>query len=910
MNSPAPASSRTVAATLRIYRILAAAFPQEFRNVYGDELLQVAEDSAEHIWRRHGIPGLIRLVADIAIRVPAEYLAELRRDLRHGMRMLAASPGFTAVALISLSLGIGIATCAYSEVNGLLRDLPGVPNPGELVGLQKPVSYPAYEHYRDVPGLFAAAFAYVPAVAFAVSLDGPSERSWGHVVTPSYFPALGIQPHMGRFFQAAEETSGQEPVVVVSHRFWESRLGGDPLVVGKHIRINGHACTVIGVGPEKFLGPSPALFAADLWMPASTDPRVVPELQQDALKRRDLTMFQMVGRLRPGISETAAEGALNTAAQQLADLYGDPDRQQKRQRVGLVTGGKVLPLRKHEIPFFKQFLMVLGSLLLLIACANIASMMLVRAADRRKEIAVRLAMGASRARLVRQLLAESMLLAAAAAPLAFLFSTWIMGMFSRLRMPFPIPIAIDLTPDRHALAFTFAVTALTGVLFGLVPALQATRTDLVSSLKEGGAVLLRRHRTFRLRHGLMLGQMAASLMLLLMTGYLGLGIQSTMGVQEGFNPRNLYLISVDPVRDGYQPERAAEFLSRLLERVQRLPGVTAACLTDTLPAALDGNPGVAISVAGEADGTPKEVSARKHMVGRGYFETAEIPILSGRAFGKQDEEEDATAVIVTQEAVRRFWNGENPVGRRIEIRNAGATGSFGLWPGTFDHRPTMARTLEVVGVAGDVSENIIAGKKAPALYLPLRAADYARPSLRGVTLLVRGTPGVDVLRAVRREISAQNARVTPFNARSMNEHIAQFMSILKSATWTYGFMGIVGLVLAAVGLAGVTAHAVARRRHEIGIRVALGARRRNILGLVMKEGVLLVAVGTAAGMVLALAGIRVMSRMFFAVASVQGYDPILLVGAPALLAALALIACYVPARRSLRIDPAVMLRVE
>jgi macrolide transport system ATP-binding/permease protein len=903
-----------VAVSRRLARRLANGFPHEFRNVHGEELAQAAEDAIEPTWRRYGPLGLARLLADLAIRVPFEHLAELRQDFRHGLRTLAGAPGFTAVTLISLTLGIGIATCSYSEVNGLLRDLPVVANPGELVALQAPISYPAYKQYRELHEVFSGSFAYVAPVPFGVSQGGRTERTWGHLVTPSYFSTLGVRPRLGRFFVAADETPGA-PAVVLSYRFWEERLGADLSVVGKTIRINGLPSVIIGVGPEKFLGASPALFAADLWLPVTADARVAPELQNDALERRDLTMFQMVGRLRPGIAEAAAQAQLNVAAQQLAEFHGDPDRNRKGQRVQLLGGGKVLPLRKQDIPFFKEFLLVLGGLLLLIACANVANMMLARAADRRKEIAVRLALGASRARLVRQLLTESVLLAAGAAPPAFLFTVWIMHLFSKLRMPFPIPIALDLSPDWRALAFTFVVTGLTGVAFGLAPALQATRTDLVSALKEGGGPRFPKRRALRLRNALVLCQMAASLTLLLMTGYLGLGIQSTLGVQEGFNPRNLYLISLDPVRDGYSAAHAATFFEALLDRVKALPGVASACLTDSLPAAMDGNAGVEFSNAGPQFGGPRDAHwARKHIVGRGYFETTGIEILSGRSFQRQDEANGAIAVVVSQEAVRQFWKGEDPVGRRIEIRNGAATGGFGLWPGTIDYRSDAlaqaSRTFEVAGVARDVSEDLVHSKKHPAVYFPLRAADYAQPSLRGVTLMVRAAPGFDAIAAVRREISAIDPAISPFNARSMIEHIAQFMSALKAASWTYGVMGFFGVVLASVGLAGVTAHSVAKRGHEIGIRMALGAQKRDVLALVMKEGAILATVGTVAGLAFALAGIRALSGMFFAVASVQGYDPVLLVGAPLLLAGLALAACYLPARRSARVDPAAALRQE
>jgi len=484
-------------------------------------------------------------------------------------------------------------------------------------------------------------------------------------------------------------------------------------------------------------------------------------------------------------------------------------------------------------------------------------------------------------------------------------------------MPLPVPISFELTPDWRALAFTFALTCLTGLAFGLAPALQATRTDLVSALKEGGNARLRKYRRLSLRNALVLCQMAASLTLLLLTGFLGLGIQNTLGVQEGFDPRNLYLISLDPVRDGYSAARAADFFEKLLERLKRLSAVSAVCITDTLPAAVDGNPGAQFSIPGRQSGGSSSANwGRKHTVGRGYFETAGIKILAGRSFERQDETDGATAVIVSQEAVRQFWKGEDPVGRQIEIGNRDALGVaiFGMWPGTIDYRSSAlakgSGTFEVVGVARDVSEDLVASKKHPAVYFPLRPADYAQPSLRGVTLMVRAAPGADAITAVEREIAEMDSGITPFNASSMAEHIAQFMSMLKSASWTYGFMGLFGLVLASVGLAGMTAYSVAKRGHEIGIRMALGARKRNVLALVMKEGATLVAVGTLAGLAFALPAIRAMSSMFFTVASVQFYDPLLLVGSPLLLAGIALLACYAPARRATRIDPAVTLRME
>jgi len=828
--------------------------------------------------------------------------------------MLAHSPGFALVALVSLSLGIAIATCAYSEVNGLiLRDLPGVPKPEELVALQAPTSYTHYKRYRERSDLFSSTLAYVAPVPFGVSLDGHTERTWGHLVTPSYFSTLGVRPVLGRFFEQEQEQPGRAPVIVVSYRFWQQHMGSDPSAVGRTLRINGQPCTVIGVGPKDFLGACPGYFAADVWMPVSVPARLAPELADNALEQRDLTMFQVVGRLKPGITADRAEAALDAVARQMERDYGAADRERGGRRVLLVPGGKVLPIPKHDRPFFTEVLMVLAGLVLLIACSNVANMNLARAADRRREIAVRLALGASRVRLIRQLLTESMLVAAGAGVFGFILTVWVMHLFSHLRMPYPMPVAFDLSPDWRALLFALAVTGLTGFAFGLAPALQATRTDLTPALKEGGNIQLRRYRRLSLRNGLMLCQMAGSLTLLLLTGYLGLGIQTTMGIQQGFDPRNLYLISLDPVRDGYSGAQATAFFEKLLDRVKRLPAVTAATLTDTVPVAMEGNPGAIFSDA-HAGGAKAMHWARKHVVGKDYFETAGIPILLGRGFRKEDEANGATAIMVSEELVRAYWSGEEVLGRRIEIGNDEASGGFGALPGTFDFRPGVLgkgrQVFEVVGVARDVAEDLVASKKHPAIYFPLHPADYAQPSLRGVTLMVRGMPGVDIIAAVQREISAADANLTPFNARSMTEQIAEFMSSLRSAAWTWNVMGAFGLILAAVGLAGVTAYSVARRGHEIGIRMALGAQKSDVLGLVMKEGAVLVTAGTLIGMALTWAGLRLMSGFFFTVASVQAFDPALLVGAPLLLASLALVACYVPARKSTRIDPAMALRQE
>jgi predicted permease len=454
------------------------------------------------------------------------------------------------VALISLSLGICVATSAFSELNGFaLREVPAVTNPDELVALSAPVSYPFYKRYRERTDLFSNTLAYMAPIPFGVWLDGRTERVWGHLVTASYFDTLGVRAAFGRVFDAAQEQPGQAPALVVSYRFWQAHLGSDRSAIGKTLRINGRPCTLIGVAPDEFQGASPFNYVADLWIPASVEPQMAPELADSALERRDLRRFLTVGRLQAGVSASRAEAELDAVARRVEQDYGEEDKTQKGRRVTLVPGGKLLPIRKQDLPFLTSFFTVLGGMVLIIASSNVANMMLARAADRRKEIAVRLALGASRARLIRQLLTESILIAAGAGAAGFLLSMWIMRLGSQIRLPYPMPITMNLEPDGRVLLFTLGMTAFTGLAFGLAPAFAATRTDLTPALKEGGDVRFRSGRRFSLRNLLVVSQVAGSLTLLLITGFLSLGFQRTMGNEVGFEAKNLYFISLDPLRD-------------------------------------------------------------------------------------------------------------------------------------------------------------------------------------------------------------------------------------------------------------------------------------------------------------------------------------------------------------------------
>jgi predicted permease len=555
----------------------------ELSPVPASTMIRRPTNSPDSTWRRNGIRRFGKLLLQTSIR----YLADLGKDIQHSIRTLTGSPGFTTVALLSLSLGICIAACAFSEMNGMvLRDLPVVVKPGELVALEWPTTYPDYKRFRERSDVFASAGAYIAPVPFAVSFGGHKERTWGHLVSSSYFSTLGVNPALGRLFGAQEEKPGLAPEVVVSYRFWENHLDSDPSIVGKTIQINGNACTVIGVGPRDFLGASPALYLADLWIPVTVGSKLAPELGNHVLERRDLSLFHVVGRLNTGVTGERAEAELDSVARQLEQDRGATRNPDTSRRITLAAGGKLLPLRKQDLPFFTSFFLIMAGLVMLIACANVANMVLARAIRRRREIAIHLALGAGRGRLVRRLATESILIATGAGVIGFAMSTWIMYLGSQLRMPFPMPVTYDLRPDWRVFLLTLGLTGVAGLGLGLAPAFQATRGNLTPALKDGGAVLFPRFRRLTLRNLLMVAQVAGSLTLLVILGLLSLGIQTTLGIQEGFNPQGLYLISLDPIRDGYSGQEAAAFLHKLLDRVKTLPSVTSASLTETIPVAV------------------------------------------------------------------------------------------------------------------------------------------------------------------------------------------------------------------------------------------------------------------------------------------------------------------------------------
>jgi predicted permease len=882
---------------LRIYRRLAQAFPHEFKLVYGTEVTQLGEDAVEEIAKRQGVAGLMRLLADIAIRVPLEYLSEMRRDLRYAVRALIKSPGFALVGIMSLGLGMGVTTSVFSRTWAqMFRGLPAVAHPEELVMPQKPVSYYYIQQYRAQKSLFAGVAAFQNGVPFNVALqsDAKPERVFGQLVSSEYFSVLGVKAQRGRVLNPAIDRPGDTPVVVITDRFWRNRLNSSPDALGQTLRLNGQPATIVGITPKDFKGALPSV-PTELFVPITVPATLAPELANDVLNERDAKVFLAMMRMAPGVTIESAEAGLDSVTRRLDQENAlNPVRADKSRRVTLLEGGKILPIPRAVKPVLLAFATILIGLVLTIACMNLANMLLARGAARRKELAIRLAVGASRFRLIRQMLSEGILLAMLGGLAGLGLAYWLSLLSSRFKLPEAVPQDMDYGMDWHALLFTFALAIICGIGFSLAPALQATKADVAPTLKQGAAIQLRGYRRFGMRNLLVVGQVAGSLMLLLMTGFLVMGLAKMSDVQTRFDAGTMYLLSIDPVRDGYSPERAQALFEKLPGRLKAVGAVRSVALAAESPFSFTGR----VAQLTAANKTVKLVA--RETVGAGYFATMSEPMLSGREFSESDQRSPAheqgrvtLPVVLNQSGARGLFGNANAVGQRI----------------TEDQQ-----SYDVVGVVGDLKNGIPDDDQpVSAMYLPLTRREFASPPAGGIIVLVRSDAGMDALAGIRREIASLDPNLAVFDVRTLAEYLDMTRAIMRLQLDINGGIGLFGLVLAAIGLAGVTAYAVARRRKEIGIRIALGARKAQVLGLVLREGAVLVTVGTVLGFLGAMAMVKMLSTLtnvFSDAFNVSTNDPRLLVGAPLLLAALAMLACYIPARRSMKIDPVQALRQE
>jgi len=890
----------------RIYRRLAQAFPHEFKLAYGAEVMQLGEDVVKDIAKRHGASGLIGLIADIAIRVPLEYLSEMRGDMKHGLRALIKSPGFALVGIISMGLGIGLTTNVYSSKWALLfRNLPAATNAKDLVMLQQsadgdlaPVSYYYIEQYREEKSLFTGVAAFETGIPFNVTfqgnLDARPERVFGQLVSPDYFSVLGVQAQRGRVLSPELDRPGDAPVVVITDRFWRNRLNSSLNVLGQALRLNGQFATIVGITPKNFNG-ALSINPSELFVPMTAPAALAPELANDVLHQRNAKEFLAIMCLAPGVTIESAEAGLDAITRRLDEQDSSaPVRTNKGRRVTLLPAGTSVPIPRKLKPALIGFFVALMGLVITLACMNLANMLMARGATRRKELAIRLSVGAGRFRLVRQMMSEGILLSMLGGIAGFAFAYGLGVLNSHFTPPTTLPVESNFYLDWHAGVLAFGLAIVCGIGFSLAPALQATKADLTPALKEGSALQLPGYRRIGLRNLLMVAQVAGSLMLLLMTGFLVMGISKGSSIQTKFDPNTMFLLSIDPVRDGYAPEKAQALFENLPTRLKSAGKARSIALAAQPPFTGEVKP-TQLS-AEDSPGSSRVVQpVLEETVGAGYFATLNEPMLAGREFLDLDqrshaEQTKALPAVLNESAARGLFGNGDAIGKRVR-----------------DDK----QSYEVVGLVRDLKD--VQGFSQSIIYLPLTSREFARPPAGGMTILVRSDWGTDALKAIQNEITLIDPNLNIFNMQTLDVYLDRSRSALRFSVQTYGGIGVFGLVLAAIGLAGITAYSVAQRRKEIAIRTALGASRAQVLALVLREGTALVGAGTVLGFLGAIGLAKIVSalaNMFVDALRVGMNDPRLLVGAPLLLAAVAMLACYMPARRSVQIDPLKALREE
>ena len=841
--------------------------------------------------------------------------ADLLQDVRYGLRCLRKSPGFTAVAVLSLALGIGANTAIFTLIDAVMLKMLPVKDPQQLVFLSDPSSagvsigiqngvrslftYEEFEQIRDRQQVFSGIFASessLPRVQVSTRGVAPEEER-ARLVSGDYFTVQGVDALLGRTFTAAGDNGpGSNAVAVISYGYWKRKFGLSPSVLGTGIQVNGVPLTVVGVAPPKFFGESVG-DAPDLWIPMMMQPQIKRGrfwLRDDASKAEKVMWLHVVGRLKRGVAREQAEANVNLVFRQiLAARAGSsvtPERKREimDQKVKLQDGARGASGWRDE---FSQPLLVLMSvvaLVLLIACANIANLLLARAAARRKEIGIRLAMGAGRARLLRQLLTESMLLSFLGAAFGVLFAYWGSGLLLRQVTAGPNPVQLDVTPDARILAFTAAVAVLTGLLFGLAPALRATRVEVGSTLKENSRGLTGSAARLGFGKALVTSQVAISLLLLIGAGLFLRTLHNLQNVDLGYSREKLLLVRVDAVAGGYKGTGIGAVYRQLLDRFRAIPGVRAVTASEN--GLFSGTEsGDRITVEGYTPKKEGDDSARFDQVGPNYFSVVGIPVTLGREIGPEDNETAAPVCVINDAMARFYFSGRNPIGMHIT-----------------DEFPDTRTTFRIVGVAKDARDHRLRGEIPRRFYIPLfhPLGDY--PSAVNFELRTFADPEA-VMATVRREIQSVDKALPILSLRTLGDLLDRSTGQERLIAELSTFFGALALVLASIGLYGVLSYAVGRRTNEIGIRMALGARPGAVVWMFLRETLVLIAAGCIVGLGAALAATRLVASNLF---GVKPADPATLALATAVIAGVALAAGYLPARRAAAVDPVTSLRCE
>ena len=824
-------------------------------------------------------------------------MSQFLQDLKYGARLLVKAPGFTVVAALSLALGIGANTTIFTLVNAVLLNPLPVEDPSQLVSVWTTdernqnsgfgflqTSPMNFKDIRDKNEVFSGLAAHTGLPLSITGGTGDPQQVFGEIVTGNYLTVLGAKPLLGRgFLPDEDQVPGAKLVCILGYGEWQKRFGGDTGIVGRTISLNGQPFTVVGVMPKGFKGTN-AIGAPALWVPYMTYPVTTNGFFLELIKpdgRRGL-VFNVTGRLKPGISVRQAEANVKTIARQLADAY--PNDNQGR-------GVTLVPLAQATInPGFRSNIVIAGGLLmtivglvLLIACANVANLLLARAAVRQKEIAVRLSLGATRPQLVRQLLTEGTLLALLGGGAGLLLAYWAQGVLWSFRPPFLNVDAIDTHPDGRVLVFTIAVAFATGILFGLAPALQASRPDLAVELKEKTSAPTAGRGPFSLRNVLVAGQIALSLVALIGAGLFLRSLQNAQGISPGFDVDHLAVLSFDLGAQGYTAERGKQFQQRVLERVASIPGVQSATLGSTVPLFAGGFARTVFLEGQDASDRRAGKLVQITVASAHYLETLGIPLMRGRTLSDRDQPNTPSAVVVNETMAKRFWPDQDAIGKRFKF--------FG-----------QDNFQQVVGVAKDSKYNFIGEDPTPYIYQA--TTQVYQP---GLSLFVRAGNPTAVLGTVRGEVQQLDRNLPLQNVFTLSDIFGQSLWAPRMGAWLLAIFAGLSLVLAVIGIYGVMAYSVSQRTRELGIRMALGASRNDVVRLVVGQGLRLTLAGVLIGLGVSFAVSRLVVSLLF---NVSPTDIVTFSVVPAVLALAAIGATYLPALRATRIDPLLALRYE
>lgn len=814
-----------------------------------------------------------------------------RQDLRYAFRTLLKSPGFTLIAVLALGLGIGANTAIFSLFNGMLwRPLP-VQNAKDLVLLasksrdfQFPsnISYRDFQDYRQLKDVFSDLIAYTPSpVNFGA--QGRPERAWVEFVSGNYFSALGLKPALGRTFAPDEGwVANKDPLVVLSYDFWKKRFGGDRNAIGQSVQVNNHPYTIIGVAPENYVGAYYWLHP-DFYIPLSTIGLADPT-QNDVLTKRSAAFLRVLGYLQPGVTSIQAMAAAESLDHRLQQDYPEAHKGMSLLVMPELSGRPEPGVNGFMSTAMIIFMALVG-LVLLIACANVANLILARANGRRKEFATRVALGASRWRMARQLLTETVLLALSGGLLGFLLARWAAVGLTTIRIPTDIPLHLfDLRLDWRIFSFTFAAALLTGVVAGLMPALQASRTDLADTLKAGGRSGGGSAGHHRFRNALVVSQVAVSVLLLACAGFFIRSLQNSAHVDMGFRVDHTLMMSFDLGLQGYTEERGQQFYKQVTERLRQLPGVRDAAVAAYIPMGYD-NSLVNIFPEGQPiDDKSKTEVAVDNEAQPSYFRTAGTPVIQGREFTEADNASAPKVAIINEMFAKKIWPGANPIGKRFRIKKDDPL-------------------IQVVGVTRTGKYLFLYEPPQAAVYFPLAQ----RYNSTGSIFVYTENDPQQMVGAVRDQINQIDATMPVFGVTTMNEHVQYGKPLLPArlGAMLVGAFGVLGLLLASVGVYGVVSYSVSQRTQEIGIRTAMGAQRGNVLRLVLRQGMLMALIGTGVGLVLSLLLFRGLGTVLY---GVKSFDPLTLSAVSLLLLVVAFAATFVPAIRATHVDPVVALR--